>query len=62
MPHWLEEVVLALALGGVLLLEGRADLAVIAFDGGEGRIGEPFASSAGVTPSRELPTRMFWSR
>ena len=42
MPDWAEEVVLALALAGVLLFEGGGYLAVVAFDRGEGRVGEAF--------------------
>ena len=57
-----EEVVLALALAGVLLLQGGGDLAVVALDRGERRVGQAFREQRGVTPSRELPTRMLWSR
>ena len=35
-----EQVVLALAFGGVLLLQGGGDLPVVAFDGGEGVVGQ----------------------
>ena len=35
-----EQVVLALAFAGVLLLQGRGDLAVVALDRGEGRVGQ----------------------
>jgi hypothetical protein len=37
-----EEVMLALALAGVLLFEGCGYLAVVAFDRGEGRVREAF--------------------
>ena len=42
-----EQVVLALAFGGVLLLQRRADLAVVAFDRGEGGVGQAFGEQGG---------------
>ena len=42
-----EQVVLALAFGGVLLFQGGADLAVVAFDGLEGLVGEAFGEQGG---------------
>ena len=42
-----EQVVLALAFDGVLLLQGGADLAVVAFDRGEGGVGQAFGEQSG---------------
>ena len=42
-----EQVVLAFAFGGVLLLQGGADLAVVAFDRGEGGVGQAFGEQGG---------------
>ena len=47
MPDWAEEVVLALALAGVLLLQGCGYLAVVAFDRGEGGVGQAFGQQRG---------------
>ena len=47
MPDWAEQVVLALRVRRVLLLQGRADLAVVAFDRGEGRVGQAFGEQRG---------------
>ena len=47
MPAWLNRSCWPCALGGVLLLQGGGDLAVVAFDRGERRVGEAFGEQGG---------------
>ena len=47
MPDWEKRSCWPCAFGGVLLLQGRADLAVVAFDGGEGLVGEAVGQQGG---------------
>jgi hypothetical protein len=42
-----EQVVLALAFSGVLLLQGRDNLAVVAFDRGERGVGQALVKQSG---------------